>query len=360
MFHALTGATVALDPRTGAIRALAAWPTYAPSSFVPPMKGVERVLRPRDAPLYDRTLAADFPPGSTFKPITASAAWRAGLIGPGTPLLCSPDYKHPGDTSGIVFNNWTSAYNRSMALPSALETSCDTYFYRIGDTFWSRQNQEFQAEIRRFGFGAQPPVDLLGAGSGLVPDAHWKADQFGATGNAVEAIWLPGDDITMAIGQGYLRVSPLQLAVAYSALANGGRLVTPHVGDAVLDGDGTVVKRFSFPDRRNLRLDPALLAEIRQGLDLASHSPNGTSTAVFGDFLPRVAGKTGTAETPPYDDAWYAAWAPQEDPKLVVVALIEDGGHGGVAAAPAARMVFQAYFHPDERLDTVVGVDRSR
>jgi penicillin-binding protein 2 len=152
----------------------------------------------------------------------------------------------------------------------------------------------------------------------------------------------------------------MQLAVAYSAIANGGKLVTPHVGKALVSSDGSV-HPLQFPAQRNLHLSPELLSEIRSGLYQASNAPNGTSYAVFHGFSPTVAGKTGTAEHPPHPpNAWFASWAPYDHPKLVVVALIDDGGHGGTSAAPAARMVYQAFFHPNQTIKKVVGSDNSR
>jgi cell division protein FtsI/penicillin-binding protein 2 len=135
--------------------------------------------------------------------------------------------------------------------------------------------------------------------------------------------------------------------------------VTPHLGDSIITPEGRQPIPFAQP--RNLRLDPELLSEIRDGLLRVTHSSRGTAYSVFSKFTPAVAGKTGTAQFPPKDDyAWFAGWAPADNPKLVVVALIEQGGHGGVAAAPAALRVFQSYFHPGAKLPTVVGHDSSR
>jgi penicillin-binding protein 2 len=190
-----------------------------------------------------------------------------------------------------------------------------------------------------------------------VPDPQWRLQHYPP---GIDQVWQPGYDIQMAIGQGDLTVSPMQLAVAYSALANGGKLVTPHVGRALLGADGQVTKRLHYPAPKNLGLSAELLAEIKDGLIRAAHDPNGTSSAIFGNFTPTVAGKTGTAEVPPLDpNAWYAAFAPADHPRLVVVALISNGGHGGTAAAPAALQMFQAFFHPDRKLSHVVGTDKS-
>jgi len=164
----------------------------------------------------------------------------------------------------------------------------------------------------------------------------------------------------MSIGQG-IDVTPLQLATAYSALANGGILPTPHFAKELRDSEGRVVKKLSFPPQRNLHLPESFLAEVRQGLYNASHSADGTSSSVFGNFKPDVAGKTGTAEVlGKADNAWYASWAPADNPEIVVVALIVGGGHGGVSAAPVAREVYSAYFHPNQKIRAQAGTDRSR
>jgi len=187
--------------------------------------------------------------------------------------------------------------------------------------------------------------------------------QYVSTNQAlIDQAWEPGDDINMSIGQGYLLVTPLQEAVAYSAIANGGRVMAPHVARAIIDPtDHRTVKRIGPQLVRHLGLPSAYFDEVKQGLYGATHASDGTSSAVFGNFSPTVYGKTGTAEVPQdcanCSDAWWSGWAGQGNKKLVVVAMIQDGGHGGVSAAPAALRVFEAYFH--ERLTAVTGTDVS-
>jgi penicillin-binding protein 2 len=354
-----TGALVAMDPNTGEIYAMASYPSYDPSAFLPPAKGVAALGNDNyNQPLVDKTLLP-VPPGSTFKPITAAAAWSEGLLGPGSRLDCPGVFYRKDDFSHTPFRNWNPFDSGTIDLPTALEISCDTFFYQLGCRFYDRPSQgiDFQRQIRRFGFGTTPAIDLPTDYPGLVPDPTWRLQHYP---DPQDQIWQPGYDIQMAIGQGDLTVSPMQLAVAYSALANGGKLVTPHVGRALLGADGEVAKRLRYPEPKSLDLSPELLAEIKDGLVRAAHDANGTSSAIFGNFSPTVAGKTGTAEVPPNDpNAWYAAFAPADHPKLVVVALITNGGHGGTAAAPAALQVFQAFFHPAQKLSHVVGTDRS-
>ena len=192
---------------------------------------------------------------------------------------------------------------------------------------------QIQQWARLFGLGKTPPVDLTGGAPGLIPTPSWflKANRFP---------WTEGQTINLAIGQGAIQVSPLQLAVAYSAIVNGGTVVRPHVGGAIIRGAAVQPLRFK-PVRRLHLVDTWA---IKQGLYSAAHQ--GTSAAVFGTFPIPVAGKTGTAEAPPGDDhSWYASWAPYNHPKIVVVTMIEHGGFGAEAAAPAAKEIYEAYFH---------------
>ena len=292
----------------------------------------------RTTPTLNRAIGGGYPTGSTFKPIIAEAALSAGIITPSTPLLCSGSFAL-GDT---IFHNVEAGINEYMSLPTALEQSCDTWFYRLGDRVWaadpSAQGTLIQQWARKLGLGHEPPVDLTGATSGYLP----------APGRAFEKRfrfpWTEGQTINLAIGQGALQVSPLQLAVAYSALVNGGKVVRPHVGEAVIRNGIRHVLRFK--PVRKLKLSPYTWA-IRQGLYEAANNSGGTSASVFSGFLPTVAGKTGTAEAPPLGvHSWYASWAPYNHPKLVVVAMIEHGGYGAQAAAPTAKRIYQAYFHP--------------
>jgi penicillin-binding protein 2 len=363
-WRARNGAIVAMNPYTGEIYAMASTPTYSPTIWIPPYTGQKWVTSPRnqDHPLIDRAYMGfyGYAPGSTFKPITAAAAWNEGMLGPGSTRDCSGQFSVANDTSGQIFRNWEPTNHGPITLPHALEISCDTFFYRLGYQFYQRGNDgnDFQKQIRRFGFGSVPPIDLPYATGGLVPDAAWRVQTYKSP---LDQTWNPGYDIQMAIGQGDLGVSPLQLATAYSAIANGGKLPTPHVGTALLTPEGSVERRFRPRPQRDLHLSPSLVSELKDGLWRAAHGPNGTSTAIFGHFTPTVYGKTGTAETriKGVSHAWYAGFAGHGKNAIVVVAFIENGGHGGVSAAPAALKVFQAWFHPNKKTSNVVGTDQS-
>ena len=226
-----------------------------------------------------------------------------------------------------------------MSLPTALSQSCDTWFYRLGDRIYAsdpaKQGTAIQQWAHKLGLGTRTGIDLTGDSAGLVPTPAWLKKQPG------HSAWYEGQTINLAIGQGYLQASPLQMAVMYSALANGGTVVRPHVAGAVVRGDTTTKLR--FPPVRHVKLVD--VDAIRQGLYEAAHS--GTSASVFANFPVPVAGKTGTAEAPPGDDhSWYASWAPAgSHPEVVVVVMIEHGGFGVEAAAPAARDIYKAFFH---------------
>jgi penicillin-binding protein 2 len=331
--HPTGGSAIAIDPWTGAILALASYPTYNQVEATQNAKYNARLYTDPRHLLVNRAIAGVYPTGSTFKPIIAEAALATHLITPSTPLLCSGSF----NLGGFVFRNVEAGVYSSMTLHTALSESCDTWFYRLGDLFWARnpsaRGQQIEQWARRFGLGTTPPVDVTGAVPGLMPTPKW----FLANNHYP---WTEGQTINLAIGQGAIQVSPLQLAVAYSAIVNGGTVVRPHVGGAIVNG--AVVKKLHYKPVRRLHLVDTWA--IKQGLYEAAHQ--GTSAAIFSTYPIPVAGKTGTAEAPPGDDhSWYASFAPFGHPKIVVVAMIEHGGFGAEAAAPAVREIYDAYFH---------------
>jgi len=336
--HSPTGASaVAIDPWTGAIKALVSYPTFDQKRAAEKPNYYAQLSKlTHTTPLLNRAIGGAYPTGSTFKPIIAEAALSAGIITPGTPLSCTGAFAL-GDT---IFHNVDPGVNASMTLPTALEVSCDTWFYRLGDLVYRHDPQAqgtlIQNWARKLGLGHAPPGDLTGATSGYLPGPGRIFERrFGFP-------WTEGQTINLAIGQGALQVSPLQLAVAYSALVNGGKVVRPHVGEAVIRNG--VKTKLPFDPVRRVKLSPYTWA-IRQGLYEAANSPGGTSQPVFAGFPIKIAGKTGTAEPDPVS-SWYASWAPYNSPRLVVVANVEHGGFGAEAAAPIAKKIYEAYFHP--------------
>jgi len=348
------GALIAMDPNTGEILALASNPTYDPRTFVGRVdpKKLRRLGLPRaNHPTLDRATAGLYPPGSTFKPVTALAALQESMLRPNELIQCTGQRI----VDKQVFKNWDPYVNEPMNLTTALAASCDTYFYDVGLRFYARQDSPLQQWTRRLGFGRPTGVDVGPEGAGLIPTPAWRRHHFKT---AIDKIWTSGDSVQLAIGQGDLLVTPLQMTRLFALIANGGKLVSPHVVSAVeetgAEGEAPVVLQ-PFPPKQpiDLNLNRAALRVVRDGLYQATHATYGTSSGVFGNFPIAIAGKTGTAEKyvqlPGYtglqDQAWWCGYGPAQQPTLAVCALIENGGHGGVSAAPAARMVFERFFH---------------
>jgi penicillin-binding protein 2 len=363
------GAIVALSPKDGSILAMASSPTYDPSVYSGRRTRRELAaqgLTPKTAldrnyPALNRALDGTYPPGSAFKPLTAIAALQEHLIKPYSLYPCTGSYVAPEDTAHHVFHNWDRFVNQGMDLPTAIAQSCDTYFYRVGNKFYllpKDRGQPIQRWARRFGFGRTSGSDLTPQARGLVPTIGWRHRMFtrrtDPTNWQVDRLWKPGDSIQLAIGQKDLTVTPLQMARFYAAIANGGKLVTPHLLMDVENPNGTIVPTTAPPMPRPIPgLDPANLAVVQQGLFEATHDPFGTSYGVFGNFPQPIAGKTGTAQKavrlPGYtglrDQSWWCGYGPANDAKIVVCAVIENGGEGGAAAAPAAERVFAKFFN---------------
>ena len=357
------GAIVALDPHDGSVLALASAPTYKPgvySGHVTTEKLAAEGLtgdtaEAQNYPALNRALVGGYPPGSTFKPVTALAAMQQHLISPWTLEPCTGTYTAPEDRSHQVFKNWDPYINEAINLPTALALSCDTYFYRLGNAFYSLPaslGHPLQAWASSFGFGRRTGIEVGPEAPGLLPTPEWRQRHFETE---IDKLWKPGDSIQLAIGQKDLLVTPIQMARFYALIANGGKLVTPHLLlDVEQPGAGGAAPHPAAPAAQQINVDPEALRVVRQGLFEATHASFGTSTAVFGNFAVPVAGKTGTAEKAVdpgdgiarlFDQSWWCGYAPADNPTLVVCAVIENGGHGGTAAAPAALKVFEQFFH---------------
>jgi penicillin-binding protein 2 len=350
--RASAGAVVVMDPTDGHVLAMASYPTYDPRVFAGGLtvREFDALKRPsRNFPLTNRAIAGQYPAGSTFKPFVAAAALKAGYAQSNGFYPCPSQFIVPGDTSGTVFHNWEDVDRGGISFADSLIRSCDTVFYNWGLKFWTERAARgdfFQHHIRRWGFGALSGIDIPGEAEGRVPDAAWKQEVNAAYPNLFpEPTWLPGDNINLSIGQGDLLVTPLQMAVAYSALANGGTLYRPQVGLRVQRPDGSLVRRFEGEVVGRVPLRRADLAAISNALRGVVSSPAGTATTAFAGFplsAHPVAGKTGTAEVHgKQPHSWFAAYAPATEPEFVVVAVVEEGGHGSQVAAPIVRRVLE-------------------
>jgi penicillin-binding protein 2 len=350
------GSIVALDARTGEVLAMASNPTYDPRIFVgkPNPWRLRPLLVPAAAqraniPGLNRAIAGAYAAGSTFKPVTAIAALEEQKVLPYESIPCTPSMTYVGENGvAYVFRNWDPFVNTAITMTTALSWSCDTYFYELGKRFFDLRTSPMQQWARAFGFGKSTGIELGPEAPGLIPTPLWRRQTYKTE---VDRFWTPGDSIELTIGQGEMTVTPLQMARFYAMLANGGQLVTPHVFKEV-EGPGRIplVPRPTRPAPRKIDVSPGALQLVREGLFLATHDPNGTSSAVFGSFPVAIAGKTGTAEKSlpgyslPFNHAWWCGYGPVDDPRLVVCVIVEYGGHGGSTAAPAAREVFAEFF----------------
>jgi penicillin-binding protein 2 len=316
------GAVVAMDPNNGAILAMASWPTYDPNIFTTRITEAQwRQLQGAEHPFLNRSIQA-FPPASTFKIVTTAAAIESGQYSPNTVL---PTYPYI-QVGGIQFGDWNRAGFGPLGFTGAMAWSSDTFFYQVAMRIGGPTLIEM---TRRFGFGRKTGIELAAEESpGLVPDDTWKQ-------STLDTPWVIGDSINMSIGQGFLQATPLQVAVMFAAAANDGYLVTPH-----LLKDNEEARNW----RESLNLSDVTIDILHQGLRRVI--TGGTATALNVPHLPPFAGKTGTAEAPPgLSHAWFGAYAPMENPEVVVVAFAEhSGGGGGKVTAPMVLQVLEAYF----------------
>ena len=378
-YYADGGAIVALDPNDGAVLAMASSPTYKPSVYVGRVdpKKIEplvndKVAKEKNYPGINRVTSGVYPPGSTWKPVTALAAMQEHMLQPYQALQCTPTATYGLDKQ--EFRNWDPYVNQPMTLVEALARSCDTYFYQLGYQFYlegDRGRSRMQQWARKFGFGVPTGFDLGGEQEGLVPTPAWRKKAFKGDWDRA---WNPGNSIQLSIGQQDVQVTPLQMARFYAMIANGGKLVTPYVVAQVetpaARGQAPVVlRRYAPQPPESVGVDPAALQVIRDGLYQATHASYGTSAGVFSSFPVPIAGKTGTAEkVVPLagypadhleDQSWWCGYGPAETevPRIVICAVIENGGHGSTAAAPAALRVFERFFGAKGGYQTLVKTD---
>ena len=348
------GAFVVMHARTGEIVALGSSPAFDPNIFA-------KIIRERDfrrlsseengKPLFNRAIQAGYPTGSTFKLVTSVAALEGGLITPDTPLFDGGSLQ----VGGVTFSNAGDVSYGSVALRRALTVSSDVFYYRLGLAANNKgDGLLIQNWAKRLGMGSLTGIDLPAEGEGLVPTPEWRNALYKK--DLTDRPWSVGDNINLSIGQGDLSVTPLQLAVAYAAIANGGHIVKPHLGRRIEDADGRVLQELETPARRRVDIDPSYRQAIMDGLVGAANAPGGTSTAVFEGFNIPIAGKTGTAEKglgrP--DQSWYAAITYPQNPEYVVVATDEAGGFGAERAAPMVRQIIAALYDAKDKGPTSV------
>lgn len=354
--NARAGAAVVLDVRTGEVLAMASAPTYDPSAFIGGISTAEwQALNAKSSeyPLNDRAIMAAYPPASTFKVVTAVAGLERGVTYENKTYTCTGRWVEMGKQWPKWC--WKRTGHGTLSLRAGIRDSCDTVFYEIGYEFYKRKLEELQAQARAFGLGSKTGIDLPGEVGGRVPDAAWKKE-FNANYPEYQ-MWLPGDTVNMAIGQGDMLASPLQMATVYAGVANGGKVMKPHVLKTVLGSEGTVAKTAKPEVLHDTGVSAATLGVIRRSL--VDVTTSGTGRGAFTGFGVPVAGKSGTAEVKGKDDyAWFCAYAPADDPQYAVVVIIEQGGHGGSVAGPAVRNILAQLL--GQPLKTVRTTDQSR
>jgi penicillin-binding protein 2 len=363
------GVVVAMNPQTGEILAMVSLPSYDDNEFtggISPEK-LKALQTDSNRPLLNQAISGQFAPGSTFKIVTASAGLAEGVIDSNTHLYCAgtlwlPNRFYPEDPSlAQPFYCWTHKYGAShgsISVVSALAESCDIFFYQVAGGYRSyfqglgEEKLGYYSEL--FGFGSQTGIDLPGETAGLVPTSKWKRINYSES-------WVTGDTYNMAIGQGFVLATPLQMLSAASAIANGGTLYRPQIVHDVIDSEGQIVQAFAPDVIRQLPISSDKIDLVRQGMR-AAVAPGGTATAAR---LPgiTVAGKTGTAEffidrnkdgiadrdregnLPTH--AWFIGFAPYEDPQIAVVVFVFGGGEGSAVSVPIAAEILEYYFSRD-------------
>jgi penicillin-binding protein 2 len=318
---------VVQDVKNGEILALVSWPSFDPTPFATGISESEyqKLLTDPRRPLFNRAISASFPPGSTFKLVTATAALEEKVITPSTLI----DDKGFIAVGSFIFKGWAPEGLGLVNLETAIAKSSDIYFYTVGGGYGSQRGvgvEKLADWARRLGLGAETGIDLVGEVSGLVPDEEWKLAARGEP-------WYIGNTYHMSIGQGDVLVTPLQLNNLVVAIANGGTLFKPFL---VKDVPPEIL-RADVASAETLDL-------VRQGMRAAA-SPGGTAYPVY-DFKVAVAGKTGTSETGGKEKthAWFTCFAPFESPEIAVTVFLEEGGEGSHDTAPVARQILENYF----------------
>ncbi|MBK6350474.1 MAG: penicillin-binding protein 2 [Proteobacteria bacterium] len=351
-------AVVAIDPRNGDVLAFVSTPTFDPNGFargltVPEYRALEENI---DKPLIDRALRGVYPPGSTIKPFVALAALQYGVMSAEDTRYCRGVWQFPG--SSRKYRDWKKQGHGTVDMHKAIAQSCDTYFYGVSDQIGIDRLHDF---LVQFGLNGKTGIDVLGERSGLVPSQAWKKKAFK---KKELQVWFPGETVIAGIGQGYMLVTPLQLAHATATLAMRGKGFQPRLVRAVRDSRTGAVATLPPRPLPDVKVDDPRYWDTIVGGMIGVVSPGGTAVRVQAGAPYKIAGKTGTAQVfsigqnEKYnesqvserlrDHALFIAFAPVDDPKIAIAVLVENGRHGGSTAGPIARAVFDAYLLPRE------------
>jgi penicillin-binding protein 2 len=342
------GALVAIDPNNGEVLAFVSKPGYDPSLFIDGIdpQSWDELNNSPDTPLNNRALRGQYPPGSTIKPFMALTGLHYKTRSPSYTIGDPGYFTLPG--SGHQYRDWKKGGHGSVDMFKSIVVSCDTYYYGLATELGIDKIYNY---LSGFGFGKKTGIDLEGETPGLLPSQEWKMKRF-------KQKWYAGDTVSVGIGQGYNLVTPMQLAHATAALANNGIGYKPHLVREVRSARSNESRMVGSEPLFDLKLDPAHIGLVKRAM-FAVTQPGGTASGAAAGASYHIAGKTGTAQVigikqgATYnesqiaerhrDHAWFIAFAPAEQPKIALVVLAENGGHGGSTAAPIARKVMDYY-----------------
>lgn len=343
------GAIVALDPQNGEVLALASRPSFDPTAISRGMDAQQwkTIIQDPRHPLTNRAIQGLYPPGSTFKIIMAAGALNSHTVTPSETIQCLGTYRF----GNRLFRDWKAGGHGKVDLAKALTHSCDVYFYKVGNRMGIDTIATFSKE---FGLGRKTGIDLPAERSGIVPSTEWKQQTRGEP-------WYPGETISVAIGQGFVTATPIQMANMIATVANGGNLHVPHLIQGVRYRHSGMVEPWPIAASHRVSVDPQWLATIKPALE--SVVTHGTAKKAQSTLV-SIAGKTGTSQvvalrkdsrkdkkTPKEfrDHAWFVAYAPPDHPRIAVAVIVEHSGHGGSAAAPLAKSLIEAFitYYPD-------------
>ncbi len=335
------GAIVALDPTNGEVLALASRPTFDPNMLSRELtaKQWEAIVQNETHPLTNRATQGQYPPGSTFKIVMATAALESRTIVPSTKIRCVGGFPF----GKRVYKDWKAGGHGFMDVTQALVESCDVFFYTVGQRMGIDTIADFADQ---FGLGQETGVELPSERTGIVPSTTWKEKAKGQP-------WLPGETISAAIGQGYVTVTPMQMAHLMATVANDGVSFRPRIVRAVMERASGLLHEVPTVPQGRLTVAPETMALIKEAL--AGVVTRGTATRARSTLV-SIAGKTGTAQTAALrtgperdipkkfrDHAWFVSYAPVDAPRIAVAVLVEHMGHGGSAAAPLAKQIIEAF-----------------
>ncbi len=336
-----TGAIVALDPTNGDVLAMASRPTFDPNVLSKELTSKQwvEIVQDEGRPLNNRATQGQYPPGSTFKVVMAAAALETNTMTPSSTVRCAGGYQF----GNRRFRDWKASGHGSVDMNHALVHSCDVYFYTVGQRMGIDTIADY---AKQFGLGHETGIELPSERVGIVPSTAWKQKAKGQP-------WFPGETISASIGQGYVTVTPLQMASVIGTIANDGVAFKPRVVKAVMERSSGQRRDLEPALRGRLSIRPDTLKVIKDALGGVVTEGTGTRAK---SSLVSIAGKTGTAQTAALrtgpekdiprkfrDHAWFVAFAPIDEPKIAVAVLAEHMGHGGSAAAPLAKEIIEAY-----------------